>query len=72
MSSLAWLLAVFAAAAALAVLGRLDQGYVQLAHGAWRVEMSLILFAVLAAIAVHGSLTEPQAGGWSVAAGPRS
>jgi HemY protein len=51
MSSLAWLLAVFAAAAALAVIGRLDQGYVQLAHGAWRVEMSLILFAVLAALA---------------------
>jgi HemY protein len=50
MSSLFWLLAVFAAAAALAVLGRLDQGYVQFAHGAWRVEMSLLLFAVLAAL----------------------
>lgn len=51
MRSLFWLLAVFAAAAALAVLGRLDQGYVQLAHGPWRVELSLLLFAVLAALA---------------------
>jgi HemY protein len=51
MRSLFWLLAVFAAAAAIAVLGRLDQGYVQFAHGPWRVEMSLLLFAVLAALA---------------------
>ena len=51
MRSLFWLLAVFAAAAALAVLGRLDQGYAQFAHGPWRVEMSLVLFAVLAALA---------------------
>jgi HemY protein len=51
MKGLAWLLAVFAAAAALAVLGRLDQGYVQFAFAHWRVEMSLLLAAVLALIA---------------------
>jgi len=51
MRSLAWLLAVFAAAAVIAVFGRLDQGYVQLAHGPWRAEMSLLLFAVLAGLA---------------------
>ncbi|MGD9951426.1 MAG: heme biosynthesis HemY N-terminal domain-containing protein [Burkholderiales bacterium] len=51
MKSLFWLLAVFAAAAAVAVLGRLDQGYVQFAYADWRVEMSLLLFAVLALVA---------------------
>jgi len=51
MTSLFWLVAVFAAAVALAVLGRFDQGYVQFAYGAWRVELSLLLFAVLALLA---------------------
>ncbi len=51
MSALFWLLAVFAAAAGLALLGRLDQGYVQFAHGHWRMEMSLLLFGVLVALA---------------------
>jgi HemY protein len=51
MKGLFWLLAVFAAAAALAVVGRLDQGYVQFAYAQWRVEMSLLLFAVLAGLA---------------------
>jgi HemY protein len=51
MKSLFWLLAVFAAAAAVAVLGRLDQGYVQFAYADWRLEMSLLLFAVLALLA---------------------
>ena len=48
MKGLFWLLAVFAAAAALAVFGHLDRGYVQFAYGEWRVEMSLLLYAVLA------------------------
>jgi HemY protein len=51
MKGLFWLLAVFAAAAALAVLGRLDQGYVQFAFAHWRVEVSLLLAAVLALVA---------------------
>ena len=50
MRALFWLLAVFAAAAGLALLGRLDQGYVQFAHGHWRVEMSLLLFGILVAL----------------------
>ena len=51
MRTLFWLLAVFAAAAALAVAARLDQGYVQFAYAQWRVEMSLLMFVVLAALA---------------------
>jgi HemY protein len=51
MRSLFWLLAVFAAAAALAVLARLDQGYVRIAYGQWRAETSLLFFAVLALLA---------------------
>lgn len=51
MKSLFWLVAVFAAAAAIAVLARLDQGYVQFALAGWRVEMSLLFFAVLALLA---------------------
>ncbi len=55
MKGLFWLLAVFAAAAALAVFGRLDRGYVQFAYGEWRVEMSLLLYAVLALLAFIGA-----------------
>ena len=51
MRGLFWLLAVFTAAAALAVFGHLDRGYVQFAYADWRVEMSLLLFAVLALLA---------------------
>ena len=51
MRTLFWLLALFAAAAALAVAARLDQGYVQFAYAQWRVEMSLLMFGVLAALA---------------------
>jgi HemY protein len=47
MRALLWLLAVFAAAAALAVAARFDQGYVQIAWGTWRVELSLLLAALL-------------------------
>jgi HemY protein len=55
MKGLFWLLAVFAAAAALAVFGHLDRGYVQFAYGEWRVEMSLLLYAVLALLAFVGA-----------------
>jgi HemY protein len=48
MRLLFWLLALFAAAAGLAVAARLDQGYVQFAYAQWRVEMSLLMFGVLA------------------------
>ena len=51
MRSLFWLLAVFAAAVAVAVLSRLDQGYVRFAYGDWRVETSLLLYAVLSFLA---------------------
>ncbi len=51
MRLLFWLLALFAAAAALAVAARLDQGYVQFAYAQWRVEMSLLMFGVLAVLA---------------------
>ena len=48
MRALVWLLAVFAAAAVLAVGARLDQGYVQFAWAQWRLELSLLMFGVLA------------------------
>lgn len=51
MKGLFWLLVVFTAAAALAVFGRLDRGFVQFAYADWRVEMSLLLYAVLALLA---------------------
>jgi HemY protein len=51
MKGLFWLLAVFAAAAALAVFGRLDRGFVQFAYADWRLEMSLLLYAVLVLLA---------------------
>ncbi len=51
MKGLFWLLVVFTAAAALAVFGRLDRGFVQFAYADWRLEMSLLLYAVLALLA---------------------
>jgi HemY protein len=51
MRLLFWLLALFAAAAVLAVAARLDQGYVQVAYAQWRLEMSLLMFGVLALLA---------------------
>jgi HemY protein len=51
MKGLFWLLAVFAAAAALAVFGRLDRGFVQFAYADWRLEMSLLLYTVLVLLA---------------------
>jgi HemY protein len=47
MRALLWLLAVFAAAAALAVAARFDQGFVLIAWGAWRIELSLLLAVLL-------------------------
>jgi len=46
MKSLFWLLAVFAAAVALVVLGRVETGYVLFIYPPWRVETSLLFFAV--------------------------
>ena len=46
MRSLFWLLAVFAAAVALVLLGRLDSSYVLFIHPPYRVEVSMLLFAI--------------------------
>src|SRR5258706_946777 len=51
MRSLFWLLAVFAAAVALVILGRVDAGYVLFVYPPYRVEMSMLFFAVAAAAA---------------------
>ncbi|HEX9398140.1 MAG TPA: heme biosynthesis HemY N-terminal domain-containing protein [Burkholderiales bacterium] len=48
MKSLLWLLAVFAAAVALVLLGRVDAGYVLFVYPPWRVELSMLLFAIVA------------------------
>jgi len=52
MRALFWLLAVFAAAVALALAGRLGEGYVLFVYPPWRVETSMLLFmlALLAAL----------------------
>jgi len=54
MRALAWLLAVFAAAVALALFGRLHEGLVLLFWPPWRLEMSLLLavFALAALFAL--------------------
>lgn len=54
MRGLFWLVAVFAAAVALAVVGRVSEGVVVLVVPPWRIEVSLVLFAaaLLAAFAV--------------------
>src|SRR2546421_4404186 len=48
MKSLFWLLAVFAAAVALVILGRIDAGYVLFIYPPYRVEVSMLFFAVAA------------------------
>ena len=48
MKSLLWLLVVAGAAVALAVLGRADSGYVLFFYPPWRVEMSMVFFAIAA------------------------
>jgi HemY protein len=55
MRSLFWLLAVFAAAVALVILGRLDAGYVVAVVPPWRIEASL-LFVAIAALLVFIAL----------------
>ena len=47
MRSLFWLLAVFAAAVAFVVLGRVEAGYVLFTWPPYRVEMSMLFFAVV-------------------------
>ena len=49
MRSLFWLLAVFAAAVALVVLGRVNAGYVLFVYPPWRVEFTMLAFAIAAA-----------------------
>ncbi|CAN0124979.1 unnamed protein product, partial [Phaeothamnion confervicola] len=49
MRALFWLLAVFAGAVALAIIGRGNDGYALFVYPPWRVEVSLIFFIVLAA-----------------------
>src|SRR5688572_18445832 len=59
MKSLLWLLAVFAAAVALVMLGRIDAGYVLFIYPPYRVEVSILFFgvALLAAFfALYGLL----------------
>jgi HemY protein len=51
MRSLFWLLAVFAAAVALVILARIDTGYVLFVYPPWRVELSMLLFALAAVVA---------------------
>ncbi len=46
MRSLLWLLAVFAAAVALVILGRVDAGYVLFIYPPYRVEVSILFFAI--------------------------
>jgi HemY protein len=55
MRSLLWLLLVFAAAVALVLFARVDSGYVLFYYPPWRIEMSMVLFAV-AALAAFGVL----------------
>jgi HemY protein len=55
MKSLFWLLAVAAGAVALVLLARVDSGYVLFYYPPWRVEMSMVFFAV-AALAGFGVL----------------
>ena len=49
MKSLFWLILVFAAAAALAVFGRTNEGYALLVYPPWRIEVSLLL-AIIAGV----------------------
>ena len=53
--TLLWLVAVFAAAVALALAGRLGEGYLVIVYPPWRVEVSLLL-AILALLAVFAAL----------------
>jgi HemY protein len=52
MKSLFWLLAVFAAAVALVMLGRIDNGYVLFILPPYRVEVTMLFFGVALAVAL--------------------
>jgi HemY protein len=49
MRSLFWLLAVFAAAVALVIIGRVDAGYVLFVYPPYRVEVTMLFFGLAAA-----------------------
>ena len=51
MKALFWLLAVFAAAVALVLLGRFDTGYALFIYPPYRVEVSMLFFAMAALLA---------------------
>src|SRR6185369_15771542 len=51
MKSLFWLLAVLAAAVALAIVGRIDAGYVLFVHPPYRVEVSMLFFGIVLVVA---------------------
>src|SRR6185503_7004154 len=51
MKSLFWLLAVFAGAVALVLLGRFDSGYALFIYPPYRIEVSMLFFAVAALFA---------------------
>jgi len=51
MRALLWLLAVFAAAVSFVILSRVDTGYVLLVYPPWRIELSMLLFAIGAVLA---------------------
>lgn len=46
MRGLFWALAIIAAAVAVAVFGRLQEGYVLFVYPPWRIEVSMLLFAI--------------------------
>jgi len=50
MRGLFWALAIVAAAVAVAVFGRLQEGYVLFVYAPWRIEVSLLLFAIAAVL----------------------
>ena len=50
MRSLVWLLAVFAAAVAIVILGRVDAGYVFFIYPPYRIEMTMLAFAIAAGV----------------------
>jgi HemY protein len=51
MRSLFWLIALFAAAVAIVIFGKVDTGFVMVVYPPYRVEMSMLFFAVAAIVA---------------------
>ncbi len=54
MKALVWLLVVFAAAVAFAIVGRVDAGYALFVYPPWRVEMSMVFFVIVLLAAFAG------------------